>query len=186
VIILIDGREYKLPAEVTLGERIEYENTYGKELRENKEIIDIEREVVLKTVSFFGKIPVDVLENTQYEDVLVIYDEVLHFFSDDIDFNAVHNVQREFVWNDEMWVLSEPELKQDSKILFGEFIDAKQSVQNGEANMWTALLSLCSIFLRKKGEPYDKNYAIEGPRMQLMKTLPLTYAIEVGFFLNSL
>lgn len=179
MIITIDCNDYTLPEEITLGERIEYNNLY-------REIIDIEeKQAVINSVSFYGKVPVEVLERTKYEDVEVIYNQLTKLFSEEINFSAPHEPKQEFFWKGQMWEVAKPELKQDSKMTFGEFIDAKQSVQNAGSDTWSSLLSLCCIYFRKKGESYDKTFPSEGPRSELMKTIPFSYALEVGFFLSS-
>lgn len=177
--ITIDCTDYNLPSEITLGDRIEYNNLYGK-------IIDIEeKQRVLNSVSFYGKIPAEILEQTNYDDVLVVYKELTRQFSENIDFSVPYDYQRDFFWKGDLWKIGAAELKQDSKMLFGEFIDAKQSVQNNGDDTWSSLLSLCCVYFRKKDEAYDKTFPIDGPRMELMKSLPFSYAIELGFFLSN-
>lgn len=201
MIITIEGKDYSLPvnfSEITLSQRIEYDRQYGKELRDRLtklietpdevEFAEYQADVACKTLSFFGKIPLETVQATAIEDVLAIYTEVLEELAVEINFSGEMALYSEFVWNKEDWVIAPPELKQDTKMSFGEFIDAKQSVQNmqdtGEER-WGALLPLCCIYLRKKGEKYDKDFVIEGgQRMELMKTLPLSIAIQVGFFFH--
>lgn len=204
--ITIDGKQYKIPAslmDVTLSERIEFDQQYGKELKKQLLLIhdmkdDINREVeftcyhlelACKTLSFFGKIPLDIVQNTQIEEVLTIYHHTMKGFSEDVDFlNKEFELQNEFHWKDETWEITAPILKHDSLMSFAEFLDAKQSVKNlfelGEEK-WGAMLSLACVYFRKKGEVYDDSFIKEdGERYQQMKVLPLQYAIHIGFFLK--
>lgn len=205
--ITIEGVNYKLPAsllEITLRQRIDYDKKYGKGLREKlKQIIEIKNEqekelcfieykadVACKTISFFGDIPLETVQNTHINDVLIVYSEVMNSLSDETDFTSEHELKREIFWNKDDWEITAPELAQESKMSFAEFIDAKQMVQNqidlGDEK-WGALLPLCCIYLRKKGEPYDKKLISEGgERMKLFETLPLAYALETGFFFANL
>lgn len=194
MIITINGTDYQMPVslmDVTLNDRVEYDNLYGKDLREkfiklieNKDEEGIEyyyTEVACKSLSFFGKIPLEDVENTDINDVFVLYD-ITKQFSDEINFEQ--EPIREIFWNNEMWYIAEPELNNNSEMKFGEFLDSKQSVQDLEDQKWAALIPLCSIYLRKKDEKYSEKLLTE--REKLMKSLPLGYALQVGFFLKSL
>lgn len=51
---------------------------------------------------------------------------------------------------------------------------------------WEALLALSSIYFRKKNEAYSESLSnVEEERYKLLKTLPLEYALHVGFFLSA-
>lgn len=205
--ITIEGKDHELPASlaaVTLAQRIEFDNQYGKGLREHlKKIIEMKDglakdmeftdyhcQLACKSLSFFAGIPLDVVENTNIEEVLVVYHHTMKGYAADADFaNKEFQLQDEFYWNDEIWTISPPELKHDSKMTFGEFLDAKQWVKNlyelGQEK-YEALLMLCCVYFRKKNERYTKDLANEGSeRYQLLKALPLEYALHVGFFLSA-
>lgn len=205
--LTIEGKEYTLPASlaaVTLNQRIEFDKQYGKGLREQlKKILEMKDErlkemefteyhckLACQSLSFFAGIPLDVVYNTSIEDVLAIYHATMKGYAEDIDFaNKEYKLENEFPWKDAIWTIAAPELKSESKMTFGEFITAKQVVQNmmdlGDEK-WGALLPLCCIFFRKKDEPFNEDYVNEGnERYELMKTLPLEYAIHVAFFLNA-
>jgi len=204
--IRIEGVPYQLPVslmEITIADRIAFDNTYGKELAEklkaiseipeefDRELSFIEYhcELALKTVSFFGKIPLEVLEQTKMDDVLLIYHQTMKALSADVDFkDESFQLSSEFAWNEELWEVAPPELKHDSAMHFGEFLDAKQWMKNlyefGNDH-WEALLMLCCVYFRKKGERYKPELSAEGgERYQLLQNLPLEYALHVGFFLS--
>jgi hypothetical protein len=205
--ITINGRDYNLPASlsaVTLGQRIEFDKAHGKGLREQlkkieemkegivkeMEFTDYHFQLACKSLSFFAGIPLDVVYNTAIEDVFIMYHNTMKGYAEDVDFAAKEfDLKNEFQWNNETWVVAAPELKHDSKMTFGEFLDAKQWVKNLyelSQEKYEALLMLCCIYFRKKDEPYTKGLSIEeGDRYRLMKTLPLEFALHVGFFLNA-
>lgn len=205
--ITIDGNHYELPAtlhSVTLSQRIDFDKQHGKGLRDQlKKLIEIKDPVVrdidftayhcqlaCKTLSFFAGIPLDIVEQTKLDEVLTLYHELMKGYSEDIDFASKEfQIQNEFIWNDETWVIAAPELKHDSAMNFGEFLDAKQWVKNLyelSQEKYESLLMLCCVYFRKKGEKYTKELCNnEGPRCLLLKTLPFDYAMHVGFFLSA-
>jgi hypothetical protein len=205
--ITIDGRDYNLPASlsaISLAQKIEYDQKHGKDLRAQlKKISDIKEgiakeiefndyhfQLACKSLSFFAGIDLEVVYNTAIEDVLIIYHKAMQGYAEDVDFAAKEfDLKNEFVWNDEIWMVAAPALKHDSKMTYGEFLDAKQWVKNlyelGE-DKYEALLMLCCVYFRKKDEPYTKELSNDGgDRYQLLKSLPLEYALHVGFFLSS-
>lgn len=205
--ITIDGTDYRLPAtlmDVTLADRIEYDVQYGKELKErlakisdmkdgidkDMDFTEYQLDVACKTLSFFGKIPLDIVRNTSVQDVLIVYESVMKYMSEDTNFAELEfALNHSFEWNEATWVIAPPELKQGSTTTFGEFLDAKQAVKNlwelGQ-DKWGAMLTLACVYFRKQGEAYHESLSYEGSdRYDLMKTLPLEYALHIGFFLNA-
>jgi hypothetical protein len=204
--VTINELEYDIPASlaaITLQQRIDYENQYGKDLRKqlvklleikNKDLQELESsiyhcELACKSLSFFAGIPLDFVQSSvDINDVLSVYHSVMKSYADDYDFtNAEFQLENEFGWNDDLWTIAGPVLNPDSKMTFGELITAKQAVQNlmqlGDEK-WESLLPLCCIYFRKKGEAFNEDFLNEaGERYQLMKTLPLNYALHVAFFL---
>jgi hypothetical protein len=207
MVIRIDGNDYQIPTsllEITLADRLEYDKTYGRELKEKLAevillpegtdrdfaVVEYKIDLAFKTLSFFGKIPIDLLKDTAIEDVLHIYNTVLESLSFEWSFeNPDIQIQTDFEWQGEQWEIMAPELKHTSKATFGEFIDAKQVVKNMmeiEKDNWSALLMLCCVYFRKKEEAYNDAFIVEdGERYKLMQTLPLDYALNVGFFLSA-
>jgi len=207
ISITIEGKAYQLPAsimDITLQDRIDFDQKYGMKLRgQLKKIIEmrdgVDREMeftsyhfelATKTLSFFGKVPLDVVENTNITDVLSMYHTSVRMITDEIDFSDKEfKLQLEFKWEGDTWWIAPPVLKQDSAMSFGEFIQAKQVVKNmyklGDQK-YASLLPLACVYFRKKGEEFSDELLVEdGPRQQLLKSLPLQYALHVGFFLNS-
>lgn len=205
--ITINGQSYNIPVslmDVTLADRIRYEQQYGKPLKERlKAILDIQDEfekdlqimeyqfeLANKTLSFFGKIPLDIIEQTAIEEVLIVYYQYLKAISEEVDYSEeTYVMESSFTWQDATWELQPPELSDQSKMTFAEFLDAKQLVKNLwelSQDNWEALLMLCCVYLRKEGEEYSDNLINEnGERYRLMQSLPLQYALQVGFFFTA-
>lgn len=205
--VKINDQEYNLPvslAAVTLSQRIEFDKVYGKGQREDlKKILaikddwqkemaftDYHLKLAYESLIFFAGVPPDIMNNTAIDDVLPLYHTIMKGYAEDQDFtNKEFELKHEFAWKDSIWTIAAPELKSDSKMTFGEFITSKQVVQNmmdlGDEK-WGALLPLCCIFFRKKDEPFNEDFVNEGSeRYELMKSLPLEFALHVAFFLSA-
>lgn len=203
--IVIDDITYSLPAsllEVTLQQRIDFDQQYGRDLSDQLKIVsDVKDDsdqqidfmqyrldVATKTISFYGNIPLAIVQNTDALQIMAIYEKVLWPMSAEILFdNPDFILQNSFFWQDQEWSLQLPELKNESKMSFGEFLDAKQLVKDlyEDGNRkWEALLATACIFFRKKGETYSEDLSsVDESRYQLLKTLPLDYGLHAGFFL---
>lgn len=207
--IKIEGTEYSLPAslaEITLQRRIEYDRAYGQYFRGELEKIKAMPEaseqdsfarglalseyycqLAFRTVAFYGAIPDDVLQQVKLEDILLLYDVSMRVLSEEIDYNDPSTpIVLEHSFNEELWQIAPPELTHESKMTFGEFLDAKQTTKDliefGNEH-WEALLRLCCVYFRKKGERYHKSMITEGgERYRLLQQLPLDIALHVGFF----
>jgi hypothetical protein len=202
--IILNGEVKNLPSslsEMTLGQKISFMSMHGDQLNEMLESIQEmqdgpEKEMELmtwhfekmfRTFSFFSGVSVKVLKDSEFVDTIasMYYASLQTFVEDEIQLEP----KEEYFFNDEMWVIAAPELKQDSKMMFGEFIDAKQIMSDyaklGKGK-WESMLPLCAIYLRRKDEAYEEKFAMEdSERMKLMKDLPLDIAMQVGFFLSS-
>ena len=103
--ITVDGREYNLPASlsaITLTQKIEFDKVHGKELRALlKKIIDMKEgiakemefndyhfQLACKSLSFFAGIDLEVVNNTDIEDVLIMYHNTMKGYAEDVDFAA--------------------------------------------------------------------------------------------------
>lgn len=203
--ILINDKEVLFPSslsEYTLGQRIAFHKEHGElldkmlesilamedELKREVELVEFHFEKMCRTVAFFSGFSLEAIKETQYlEDVERYYRSSIAVLFEDEE-REKSEPKLSFVWNGEEWELPEPEIKNGSKTKFGEFIDGKQTVNNMidlGYGKWEAMLALCAIYLRKKGEPYKQEFLYEGSeRMELMKQLPMNIATQVGFFLN--
>lgn len=206
ITINISGKDYQLPSslmEVTLQQRIDYDEQYGKtmadrlktilelkdEFEKEMELTDYYLSTACRTLSFFGGIPLEIVQATRMDQVLTVYHHTLKSFSEDVDFAGKEfKLQNEFQWNGDTWIIAPPTLNNDSEMTFGEFLNAKQVIKNlyevGNEK-WSALLALCCVYFRKKGEAYSEEFSRVGSeRYELLKTLPFQYALHVAFFLK--
>lgn len=195
--------------DLTLGQRIEFERAYGsdiaaamqriKEIGEDKTLTDEERTAKLDgelyehrinmacwTVEFFAKIPGEVVQNTDIYSLLNVYEPV-----DDMIERIMGRqcIETYYMFEGEFWEIAPPFLDFKSKMTVGEFVTAKQIIKEYNAlqkNRMESLLPLCAIYFRKAGEAFDEDNLIEGSdRWEQMKRLPLSYAMDVAFFLTS-
>jgi hypothetical protein len=202
--LIINDKTVVLPtslSEFTLGQRIAFQNEYGKALDDwLQQILAIEdetmREIELteyqiekcfRTFAFFAGCTPEALKESEFiDDIANIYHSslaVLFEDEDNIEFKT------SFEWKGDTWVIHPPELKQGSKMTFGEFIESKQVVKDLVelgAGKWEAMLRLCAIYLRKTNEEYNSAFLEDqSARMLLMTELPMDIALAVGFFLSS-
>lgn len=198
------GQVYNFPtslSQITLDQRILFHKQYGNEIDSSYQYISVMEDGAIKdleliewrllnafkTFAFFANIPLeDVLNELNAEHAIAVYASC---FQQIIESQEEIELQTEYYWNDETWVLQSPTLDYNSKATFGEFINAKQTIKAlsdlGQGH-WESLQYLAAIYLRKKDEPFEENLLVEnGERMELMKKLPLDIAMAVGFFLQS-
>lgn len=202
--VTVNSTEYNFPSklgDITLGQRIAYQTEYGEDLdarhaqieamaegpEKELEQLTFSVDMACKTFSFFTKIDEQVIkESSTLSEVLRVFGVMKGL----IYANGTTNNQTTFEWNNEKWSLYLPEVKNNSEIKFGEFVDSKQIVEDLIAlggGYYDRLPRLCAIYLRKKGEAYDPAFAVEdSDRVQLMNDLPMDIALSVGFFLTSL
>jgi hypothetical protein len=201
--IILNNTEIKLPSslhEFTLGQRIEFQRQYGDLLDQMQHSIvemedgtekEIEKvqyhfEKMFRVFAFFTNSTFEAVRDSEMIDQVanIYYEHMAPLFDED----DPKELQTEFSFNNETWVLASPELKHGDTMSFGEVIDSKQRIKDLSeigASKCDYLLPLCAIYLRKKGEEYQEQFLYEGSeRQQLMKTLPMDIALQVGFFLK--
>lgn len=201
--ILVNDKVVNIPtslADITLGDRIKFYNEYGKALDEEIARITAMEEgplqdlewahfnidIACKTFAFFTGIDLAVVREAEsLTTILQIYNIVKVSLLEEPELKE----QTTFNWEGEAWEIQPPLLGVDSKITFGEFTDSKQILQDmyelGQGK-WESLRRLCAIYLRKKGEAYDKTFALDNsPRLGLMNKLPMDIALRAGFFLTN-
>ena len=202
--ITINGKEVIIPSslsELTLGQRITFQQEHGNTLDEmlksiiamedgydkDLEITEFQFEKMVRTFAFFTGCTIEAVKESEYLDNIAnIYHSSLAVLLEE---EAEMELQKQFVWNNEVWEIHPPELKHGSKMKFGELIDAKQLIKDaiefGESK-WEYIPRICAIYLRKQGEEYQKEFLFEGSeRIELMKSLPMNIAMQVGFFLSA-
>lgn len=204
--VQVNGEWRVLPSdlsEITLGQRIAFQAEHGDllnqmalsigemedELDREIELAQLVLERAFRTVAFFLGTTVEALKESEFVDeVLRLYLATMQQVFDSEQQEEL-TPRYSFAWNQEEWELSVPELKNGSRMTFGEFIDSKQVIQDMVGlgkNRWECLLPLCAIYLRRVGEDYQESFLYEGSeRLELMRSLPLDIALQVGFFLSS-
>lgn len=202
--VQINDKVVNIPSslnEITLKQRIEFQNEHGNVLddmvksilalededEKQLELTQFQFEKMFRSFSFFSGIPVEALKESQFIDEIasIYYSCLAVLFEQENQLKPL----REFLWNGELWYLQSPELKNGDRMTFGELIDSKQIIQDmiklGKGD-WERLLPLCCIYLRKRDEIYQESFLYEdSERLKLMEQLPLDIALQVGFFLSS-
>lgn len=201
--IIINDKEVVFPSslsEFTLGQRIDFQKEHGDlldkmldsimnmedEFQKEIELIEFRMEKMFRTFAFFTGCTVEAIKESKFiEDVHNIYHSCLEVLFEE---EENQELQRSFIWGDAEWLLESPELKNGSKMKFGEFIEAKQIVKDMKdlgAGKWETMPRLCAIYLRKKGEEFNEEFLYDdSERLQLMKQLPMNITNQVGFFLT--
>ena len=202
--VVINDKEVVIPSslsEITLGQRIDFHNQYGKELDQmltsimemeegperELEVAQYHFERMFMTFGFFAGVEPEALKESKFIDDIanIYYSSLQVLFEDENNLDP----QRLFNWKGEVWEIAPPLLSQSSKMKFGEIIDSKQIVQDLielGAGKWEMMQKLAAIFLRKQDEPYRKEFMYEdSERLQLMRELPMDIALQIGFFLSS-
>jgi hypothetical protein len=201
--VILNDKEIVFPSslsEITLGQRIAFQEQYGNDLDKMQEsimkmedgadkeleIMEFSMEKMYRTFAFFANTTVEAIKESKFiQKVMNIYYSCLAVL-----FEEEKNLepQYEFLFKGEMWYLAPPLLKHGDPKTFGEVIDSKQIVQDmiklGKGK-WEAMLRLAAIYLRKKDEDYQEEFLYDdSDRLKLMRELPMDIAMQVGFFLS--
>lgn len=90
--------------------------------------------------------------------------------------------------NNEQWMVQDFKVNPSSEMSFNEIITSKEimrQMHKMSKGHWDGLPYLCAIFFRKKDELFSDELILEGgERLELLKQLPLNYALQVAFFLT--
>lgn len=197
----INGVSYDLPtslSQIPLKQKIAFEAEHGgllaqmaKSIAGIKDDNEKEMEAVLyqmqvacRSLSFFASIPLEIVEQTNVDDVYNIYAACFQGLFVQQDAISIEN---EFDWNGDIWMIDNPAVTTKSKMTFNELIVSKQVVKammdmgQGE---WQGMPYIAAVFLRKKGEAFSEDLVDgEGERVKLMESLPMDIALGVAFFL---
>lgn len=202
--ILLNGRPVELPTaleEVTLQQRIDFEVEFGetlaaqvqeiKKIKRRKErerrILESQFDRAFMTLSLFTGMSPEALRDSKFVDELC---GVYFLYMRDIFDESEGDPKQEFLWNGETWYLPTPELTGESMMKTKEVIYSKEHLRilhEEGANVYEQALTLAMIFLRKKDEPFQKEFIFQNSeRYQLMQTLPLSIALDVAKFYGML
>lgn len=96
---------------------------------------------------------------------------------------------QQYEWNGETWEVLNYQVTPESEMSFNEVITSKEimrQIYKMGKGKWDAMPYLCAVFFRKKNEAFKDEFVHESSeRLKLMLDLPLTYAMQVGFFLTA-
>jgi hypothetical protein len=190
--------------DISLRQRIEFDQTYAKEIQESKNEIfkkddngndlpfdEVDSmlfniEIAIKNFSFFTGISIDeVSNNIPVESVLTVYHACFKGLYGQMDKITLED---SYLWNDEFWFIDKPALTYQSQITFNELIVSKQIVKQMHdlgAGHWEAMPYLAAIFLKRENEVFDESWlAPKSERVLMMQDLPMDIAMAIGFFLQ--
>lgn len=205
--IEVNGEVKNIPSDlsqVTLGQFIKWSDEYGKALDaglghileadyedEMYREFDIESHIdkeALSWCSFFTGCDFFEIQKSKEASELIDNYRIIRMLLKQSEINAV-DFPVFIEWNAEKWVIQDFRVDPKSPMDFNEIVTSKEAMRQlmmvGKGK-WDSLLYLCAMFLRKEGEPFKDEFIHEGSdRLQLMESLPMTYALNVAFFLNS-
>lgn len=204
MIVFINTRPVEIPStlsDFTLGRRLDWQEQYGDELdkmldsiakmddgvEKELELLDFYFERMYRSFAFFTDTKIAIVRASDVEKIALVYNAAIAHILEDPKEQELSN---EFIFNNERWLISEPLLKHGDKMSFGEIIDAKQMIRDTFAlgiGRWPAVYKLAAIFLRRPGEVYEESFLYDNSeRLQLMRSLPMSIAYQVAFFLSAL
>lgn len=199
------NQQYTFPAsleEITLAQRINFYNQYGKAL--NDQMVTIQAlpdafdreletncwqlEYAARIFSFFTGIDFEEVKvQIPVEGLLYIYTtDVQELNRQEISIDP----QTSYTWQGIQWQLNSPELLKRDFLTMNEYDTVtgllKQIYYTGKGQ-WETYPVLCAAYLRKEGEPFSAELVADGSeRLALMLTLPLSIALAVGKLLSEI
>jgi hypothetical protein len=210
--ILINDIEHDVPFDLslmTLGQFLDYYEAYGRELdkelkalAEKKYVGDEDTIEVLRTIdidnhidkealawfSFWTKMDFSAAKDEPFIAPVLTQYRILRYLLTKSEEDS-YTFPAEIEWNGEKWAISNFTVTPASDMTFNEVITSKEVMRQVFAisrSQWDALPYLCAVFFRKKGEAFSDGLIIEGcERLELIKSLPMTHALRVAFFLDN-
>lgn len=189
-------------AEITLGQRIDFHEQYGREIVSRRELAQKQTDTAVRELSdtktdvleavyafsFFANFSLHrVQRELTIDHVITVYENGLRA--------AIYGeeqiaIRKDWEWQGSTWTIALTTLSPTSGFTFNELITSKELVrqmEKGGASTWLVLIHLCAMFFRKEGEGFDERFLEpDGERLRMMRDLPLDMALTVAFFLSSL
>lgn len=203
--VTVNGELFNIPyslADIPLQKHIEYYDKYGSDLdkqleeiqgrtygeeEELKKQIDLDNHIdneALAWYSFWTN--TDITAFNEINEVLSQYRILRYLLYEDMQ--KVYELPAEIDWNGETWAIQDYKINPASNTRAIEIFTAKEvllQMHNLKLSRWHSLIYLCVVFFRKRDEEFTGEMVHEkSERIELMKTLPLQYALQVAFFLN--
>jgi hypothetical protein len=206
--LTINDIDYEIPFDpqwIKLDDYIEFQNQYGKKLDEdlqkifeNDKLDPYEQEIALEDhidneaiawFSFWSKVDLTVAKNTPSIEPALYHYRILRSIFLDSEKEAEEKFMEPFVFEEETWYLQDWKVNPANTMTFNEIITSKEIIRQARKfsmGKWASMKYLCAVFLRKKNEPFSDELIWEGSeRLILMGSMPVAYAMRVGFFLLS-
>ncbi|MBL0235029.1 MAG: hypothetical protein IPQ08_15450 [Chitinophagaceae bacterium] len=205
--VTVNGNVVNIPSDlsqITLKQFIEWYDEYGRSLDEKLSAIlaseykdeilrefDLEEHIIneaLAWFSFFSGFDFADIKGTENAELIIDRYKIIRYLLKENE-NDFEEFPREIEWNNEVWAIQDFKVDPKSKMDFNEIITSKEAMRQlyklGKSR-WESLLYLSIIFFRKKGEAYtDELMHEDSERMKLMENLPMSIAMQVGFFLKN-
>lgn len=198
----LKGKQYQSPsslADITLREVIGFDEMYGKDLLKFQENSDQEDELdrmelrmdlACKSVSYFAEIPLDIVQKTDLNQILALFQEVI---SPILEPNTERELQDKYYFKNELWTIASPIVDNKNEMTFIELILGKEitrDLKNLANGKFEALQKLSAVYFRKsrhgKTEEFQEEWMNEdSERVELMAELPMDIVLDVAFFLQS-
>jgi hypothetical protein len=211
VDVIVNDTVYDVPFDlslISLGKFIDYHDQYGRDLDtrlneilariyqgdpdevELNRSIDIDNHIDNEALAWFSFWTdhdlYEVKKHSSIPSLLASYRVLRFIMKESLD--EVYDLPISVQWNDDEWIISDFNLGPASDMHFNEIITSKEIMRQiyklGKGR-WEALPYLCAVYFRKKGECFSDEFIHEGSdRIELLKQLPLPYALQVAFFLS--
>lgn len=210
--VTVDAQQFEVPFsldDITLQKFIEYYNEYGRDL--DKEVEELQKKDYVKLFgeaadihkqidldnhldneaiawySFWTDLHLDeAKEQPGILDLLTQYRVLKYLLIEDEE--RAKNFPVEVEWNGETWCIQNYTVNAASAMTFNEIITSKEvmrQISSMSLSKWEAMPYLCSVFFRKKGEPFNDVLVEErSERTALLMSLPMSHVLQVAFFLS--
>ena len=192
--LIHEGITYNIPSrlkELTAGQYIEWQETHGNILAADFHFIKANSPELLRQLdldenqdleaeswfSFFTGLDISGLIKEEKIHSGMIH---LHYQLAKQDMKVDRNLTRflpgKLQWKDSEWSLQDSQINENNNAHKARYlVGAIEKLGNGQ---WVGLLPICAMYFRKEDEPFNAEYANpEHPRYELMKELPLDYAM---------
>ena len=136
-----------------------------------------------KVVSYFTNLPFAVLIGEVGPGMNVGQLESLyHIILKALAPPADYEYSKTFKWNGETWIIPDRLMENSSVIEFAEAAQFQAAMSEVKEGHFRALIDVCAVLLRKRGEQYTDNIYKRNKR--LFDTLPMDIVWQVAFFLT--
>lgn len=187
---------------IPLGKFLKYWDLYGREL--DKRLVEIskrdyddefdqtidlleqEYDEAIAWYSFFTGYDFSIIKEQPSNELLAHYRAIRELLR--ISEGEAYVLGKDIEWNGETWSIRDWKVTPQAGFTFNELLTSKEAARQIHSlgkGKWECLPYLCAVFFRKKGEPFTDDLVTDGgERLTLMQELPMSYALQVAFFLS--